>query len=141
MTLKRFSEEKRTQVDQLIAYAQLMGLSGSDLVSIGGKMVRDAKRVRKKANVEIIKGFECLPIGRDRKWAVNDRFKLKTTNSAYNFEFNGDGFRIKSLRTNAICNYRVNDPYEYELPSVSWAMRYRYTMLLHIAEGRFKLDF
>jgi hypothetical protein len=91
--------------------------------------------------VEIIKGFECLPIGRDRKWAINDRFKLKTAAGAYNFENTGDGFRVRSLRTDVVSHYHISDPYEFELPSVNWGVRYRYTMLLHIADGRFRLNF
>lgn len=141
MVLKRFSKEKRTQVDQLIAYAQLMGLTGEDLVSVGGKMARDAKRVRKIANMEIVKGFKCLPIGRGHRWDLGHRFKLKTATGAYNFEFTSDGYRVKSLRTNVVCNHRIADPYEYELPSVNWGVRYQYTMLLHISDGQFKLDF
>jgi hypothetical protein len=38
LLFKRFPADKQEQVRQLVAYAQLMGLDGKDLVSIGGKL-------------------------------------------------------------------------------------------------------
>jgi hypothetical protein len=40
LKLKRFSEDKHEQIEQLIVWCQMMGLTGRDLVSIGGKLDR-----------------------------------------------------------------------------------------------------
>lgn len=51
--LKRFSREKHDQIASLINYATLMGLSGKDLVSIGGKMERDSSSKERKERIAI----------------------------------------------------------------------------------------
>lgn len=141
MKLNRFSEDKQEQLEQFVAYAQLMGLSGRDLVAIGGKIDREEKKVRKDANMEIVRGFECLPIGADNKYDLDDRFKLKTVGGAYNFNSDGwNRWEIVSLKTKAKRSYYA-DPYDYELPKTDYRTRSRYAMLLEIAVGRFKLDF
>ena len=40
LIFRRFPEDKQEQIRQLVAYTTLMGLSGTDLVSIGGKLNR-----------------------------------------------------------------------------------------------------
>lgn len=143
--LNRFSEARQDQVEQLIAYAELLGLTGRDLVAIGGKMDREKSKVKKLANMEIIKGFECLPIGRDRfgrEMSLDFRFKLKTSAGNYNFT-NVDGWNIwevHSLKTKMKIDHPVN-MYEYELPKVSYQTRSRYAMLLDVASGKFLLNF
>ena len=140
--LNRFSEARQDQVDQLIAYAELLGMSGTDLVAIGGKMERERAKARKVANMEVVRSFECLPIGRDQ---INDhsiRFKLKTVHGAYNFE-NVDGWNyweVVSLRTKAKQTHRV-DLYAYDLPKAHYHTRSRYTLLLDIAAGKLPLNF
>ena len=140
--LNRFSEARQDQVEQLIAYAELLGLSGRDLVAIGGKMDRERAKVRKAANMEIVRSFECLPIGRDILSEHSIRFKLKTAAGAYNFE-NVDGWNmwtVTSLKTKATKTYYV-DMYEYELPKTHYRVRSRYAVLLDIASGRLQLNF
>lgn len=141
--LNRFSEARQDQVEQLVAYAELLGLSGSDLVAIGGKMDRERAKVRKAANMEIVRGFECLPIGRDRLTDDSFRFKLKTTSGAYNFDLL-DGWNIwevVSLRTKATKTHAASI-YDYDLPKTrSYRIRSRYALLLDIAAGKFLLNF
>lgn len=140
--LNRFSQARQDQVEQLVAYAELLGLSGRDLVAIGGKMDRERARAKKVANMEIVKGFDCLPIGRD---TINDysiRFKLKTVHGAYNFD-NVDGWNmwtVTSLKTKATKSHYV-DMYEYDLPKTHYRVKSRYAMLLDIASGKFQLNF
>ena len=140
--LNRFSQARQDQVEQLISYAELLGLSGRDLVAIGGKMDRERAKVRKAANMEIVRSFDCLPIGRDTINEHSIRFKLKTGAGAYNFD-NVDGWNmwtVTSLKTKATKNHYV-DMYEYELPKIHYRVRGRYAMLLDIASGKFLLNF
>ena len=141
--LNRFSDDKQDQIEQLIEYAQLLGLTGRDLVAIGGKIDRLQAKQRKAANMVIIKGFECLPIGKDTNtaWNLDKRFKLKTSTGTYNFETGGwDSWTVTNLKTKVKKGYNV-DPYEYDLPNTNWSTRQRYTMLLDIANGKFSLNF
>lgn len=141
MKLNRFSEDKQEQLEQFVAYAQLMGLSGRDLVAIGGKIEREQAKQRKLSNMEIVRGFECLPIGADTRHDLDTRFKLKTTTGSYNFENDTwDGWEVVSLKTKIKKMHRVHS-YEYDLPKTNYRTRHRYAVLLDIAAGRFKLDF
>ncbi len=139
--LKRFSDDKKEQLEQFVAYAQLMGLSGRDLVAIGGKIDREQAKQRKLANMEIIRSFECLTIGADTKHDLDRRFKLKTLHGAYNFDDDGwNRWEVTSLKTKVQRVHHV-DSYGYDLPKTDYRTRSRYAMLLEIASGRFKLDF
>lgn len=139
--LNRFSKDKQEQLEQFVAYAQLMGLSGRDLVAIGGKIDREQAKQRKIANMEIVRGFECLPIGADDKYQLDIRFKLKTVAGAYNFDDDGwNRWEVTSLKTKVQRVHHV-DTYDYDLPKTNYRTRSRYAMLLDIAAGKFKLDF
>jgi len=141
MKLNRFSEDKQEQLEQFVAYAQLMGLSGRDLVAIGGKIEREQAKQRKLSNMEIVRGFECLPIGADTRHDLDKRFKLKTVDGAYNFNDDGWGrWEVTSLRTKVKRAHSIfgND---YDLPKTDWRTRQRYAILMDIATGKFKLDF
>lgn len=143
--LKRFPKEKQEQIRQFVAYAQMCGLSGKDIRSIGDKLDRDRKAEERRANMETIKEFECLNIGvdakrSDKKHLLNDRFKLKTARGAYNFVYDYYGFRITSLTTKKSIVYRT-DPWKYELPQKDYSALTRYATLLDIVNGKLKLDF
>jgi hypothetical protein len=139
--LNRFSKDRQEQLEQFVAYAQLMGLSGRDLVAIGGKIEREQAKQRKLANMEIVRGFDCLPIGADTKHDLGKRFKLKTADGAYNFEYDGwSRWEITSLKTKAKQGHSV-DIWDYDLPKTDYRIRHRYAILLDIAAGKFKLNF
>jgi len=139
--LKRFPEAKHAQVEQLIVYAKLMGLTGRDLVSIGGKMDREERAIVIRENMSVINSFECLPIGKDSRYRVNERFKLKMAQGAYNFEYDTfDYWKVTSLRTGVRRSHQTN-VYDYELAKIDWRVKLRYAMLLDIASGKFLLDF
>lgn len=145
LVFKRFPTEKQDQVRGLVEYATLMGLSGKDLVSIGGKLDRLKKAIEKKGNLEIIKGFDCLLIGQDKsrsrkEEALDERFRLKTASGSYTFENQYNGFKITSNNTKVVVNHRV-DGYDYELGNVGWRRRARYGMLLDISRSKIVLNF
>lgn len=145
ITFKRFPESKQEQIRQFVAYAQMCGLSGKDIRSIGDKLDRQRKVEERKANMEIVKGFDCLNIGEDarrsdKKSRLNDRFKLKTARGAYNFRYDYYGYQVTSLTTKKTVNHRI-DGFSYELPQRDYSVLLRYATLLDIAHGKLKLDF
>jgi len=148
---KRFSADKQEQIQQFVAYAQMCGLSGKDIRSIGDKLDRDRKAEERRQNLEIVQGFECLPIGDDKRYKnhgvgyfnqiLDRRFKLKTARGPYNFKQDYNGWEIKSLETGTIKRHRV-EVYDYQLSESSgWERRMRYAVLLDISFGKLKLDF
>jgi hypothetical protein len=139
--LNRFSKDKQEQLEQFVAYAQLMGLSGRDLVAIGGKIEREQVKQRKLANMEIVRSFDCISIGADTKYELDKRFKLKTDIGAYNFEDQGwNRWEVASLKTKVKKTHHV-DTYDYDLPKTDYRTRQRYAMLLDIYFGKFTLNF
>lgn len=145
ITFKRFPESKQEQIRQFVAYAQMCGLTGKDIRSIGDKLDRQRKVEERKANMEIVKGFECLNIGEDarrsdKKYRLNERFKLKTARGAYNFRYDYYGYQITSLTTKKTVAHKT-DVWAYELPTRNYDEITRYATLLDIAHGKLKLDF
>jgi hypothetical protein len=146
LIFKRFPAEKQEQVRQMVAYAQLMGLTGKDLVSIGGKLDRMSAIQERKRNLEIIHGFSILPIGRDKEYkgsrledALDNRFKIKTAAGAYNFFYDYGGYNVKSATTGK--SVRYNPKGEYHLGNINWCRRVRYAMILDVAHGYLQLNF
>lgn len=141
---KRFPAEKQDQVRGLVNYATLMGLTGKDLVSIGGKLDRLKDQRELARNKEIVKNINAQPIGQDRKRydpeaAMDDRFKIIVVGGSYSFVRNySDGWKIQSSSTKVI---KTHQPDEYHLGRVGWRRRLRYAMMLDIANGKFQLNF
>jgi hypothetical protein len=148
ITFKRFSKDKQEQIRQFVAYAQMCGLSGKDIRSIGDKLDRDAKAVERRQNMEIVNGFECLAIGDDRRHRhhktyfrqiLDNRFKLKTARGDYNFKRDWASWEIKSLSTGVSKRYHPSE--DYELGVMNWDHHPRCAVLLDISFGKLKLDF
>lgn len=139
--LKRFSDAKYAQVEQLISYSQLLGLTGADLVSIGGRMQREAKQAIKLQNMRIIEGFVCLPVGR-KGHTIDQRFKIDGPNNHYRFENRGsDIWHVINIKNRKVKTHYPN-PWDKEIPRAKhWSTMVRYAMLLDVASGVFKLDF
>lgn len=145
LVFKRFPAEKQDQVRGLVNYATLMGLTGKDLVSIGGKLDRLKVAMERKSNMNIIAGYECLPIGQDRNSRnkdshMDERFRLKTAKGSYKFESDYSGWKITSS-TAVVKKFKSPDEYAYQLGNVSWRRRSRYSLLLDISAGKLVLDF
>jgi len=147
---KRFSKEKQEQVRGLVQYATLMGLSGKDLISIGGKLDRLKEQAERSRNIKIVEGYTLIPIGADAKLPkdrqqrqFNYRFKLKYPHGTYNFEYDGGGWRVTSLATKTVKHHSVNYWADnYALPrSFSYDKRRRCVMLLDLHNGKFQLNF
>lgn len=142
---KRFPAEKQDQVRGLVNYATLMGLTGKDLVSIGGKLDRLKASQELQRNKEILNSIDIHPIGGDkssssRQDKLDHRFKIKTTNGQYNFESDGyDRWRVTSLATKVVKTWQPKT--EDGIPKTHWRRRLRYAMMLDVAHGYFQLNF
>lgn len=139
---KRFSEAKQEQIRGLVQYATLMGLTGKDLVSIGGKLDRLKAQEERKRNMDIVNSFECLYIGKDRGLEINHRFRLKTANGDYRFERTwGDEWTVTSYQTKCTVRHSAY-VHQHNLPAKpGWDARIRYALLLDIDRGRLQLNF
>lgn len=142
LLFKRFPENKQEQVRQLVAYAQLMGLDGKDLVSIGGKLDRIKASAECKRNRSLVEtSFEFLYVGRDSgEYTLNNRWRIKTAGGSYTFEARGwDVYRVKSNRTGAVIEHRVTA--DYSLGTGDYYKRRRYAVMLDVCNGLLPLNF
>ena len=142
LLFKRFPAEKQEQVRQLVAYAQLMGLDGKDLVSIGGKLDRIKAAAEYKRNKSLVESsFIFLNIGRDTgEYSLNNRWRIKTAGGSYTFEATGwDMYRVKSNKTGGIINHRVTP--DYSLGTGDYYKRRRYAVMLDVCNGLLPLNF
>jgi hypothetical protein len=145
MKLKRFAESKQKQVDQFIAYAKLCGFSGSDLVSIGGKMTREDVKERVRQNLDIVENYTVYGIG--NRPASPGQFKIKTVDGTYNFRADTcNTYSITSLKSKRTIRYHP-DIWSYDLPKSSRYSstrnnkRWYQTLILDIANRKLLLDF
>lgn len=142
LLFKRFPVDKQEQVRQLVAYAQLMGLDGKDLVSIGGKLDRIKASAEYKRNKSLVESsFEFLYVGRDTdEYHLNNRWRIKTAGGSYTFTAQGwDVYRIKSNRTGTTIDHRVST--DYSLGSGDYYKRRRYAVMLDVCNGIIPLNF
>ena len=142
LLFKRFPAEKQEQVRQLVAYAQLMGLDGKDLVSIGGKLDRIRASAEYRRNKSLIESsFTFLPVGRDTgEYYLNSRWRIKTAGGSYTFTAGGWGeYRVKSNQTGIVRTHRATE--DYSLGTGDYYKRRRYAMMLDVANGIFPLNF
>lgn len=149
----RFPADKQEQVRQLVQFTTLMGLTGKDLISIGGSLERRKKTRERKANQETLKQFDCLLVGDDKKWEsdkwqkerrLDDRFRLVIRDRTYTFSHESwTEWSIVSKKTKKKVVHDVSpNLYEYALPrSSEWRREYRLILLMNIATGKLKLDF
>jgi hypothetical protein len=142
LLFKRFPVDKQEQVRQLVAYAQLMGLDGKDLVSIGGKLDRIKASAEYKRNRSLVEtSFEFLHVGRDSgEYTLNNRWRIKTAGGSYTFTAQGwDVYRIKSNKTGTVLDHRVTA--DYSLGTGDYYKRRRYAVMLDVCNGIIPLNF
>lgn len=150
MEFKRFSKDKQEQVRQFVAYAQMMGLTGKDIRSIGDKLDRMRLSEERKQNLEIVKGYNCLPIGNDRmvkpgkylEERLDYRFKLKAAQGAYNFVIDYNQVAVTNVKTKVKVTFPTAGAWDYELGNnLAYSRRIRYGILLLINAGQIQLNF
>lgn len=89
LEFKRFPAEKQEQVRGLVNYATLMGLTGKDLVSIGGKLDRIKVKQEITRNRAIVNGMDVRPVGKDKD--CNRRWAWKSADGTL-YHFTGGGW-------------------------------------------------
>lgn len=139
LVFKRFPADKQDQVRGLVNYATLMGLTGKDLVSIGGKLDRIKASRERIRNRELVETVKFAPIGSDSKSRLLERFKIKTTHGSYNFESQYNSWKVTSLKTKVT---KTHTPEWHDFGvRASWQKRAQQSMLLDVATGHFQLNF
>lgn len=139
--LKRFSADKQDQVEALVSYATMLGLTGSDLVSIGGKMNRMQASAERKRNTEIVAGMHTVSRGhRD----IDTDFKMQNAlGDWYVFRFTGwyqyGCWDVSNPKTKVMKSHVVTTA--YEVGGTGHRRRMKNLVLLDVYNGVFKLDF
>jgi hypothetical protein len=141
--LKRFPESKHEQIKQLMSYITMCGVSGRDLVSIGGYIDRqraNEQYYQAKARVqEYIDQKTICPISADKSDQIVNRFKFKTINGDYNFRGDWASWEVFSVKTKTRQRYQ---PTSRSWPGhLNWNRRSFYDMVLDIVEGNIQLNF
>jgi hypothetical protein len=142
--LKRFPESKHEQIRQLMSYIEMCGVSGRDLVSIGGYIDRRAASDRYQAAKERVKAFidqkTICPIGYNTEDQLANRFKYRGITGNYNFVRNGwSSWEVTSLKTKI--KKTINTSNRSWPSHVRWGQREFYDMVLDIADGNVQLNF
>ncbi len=137
--LKRFDPAKHDQLEGLLQWCQLMGLTGKDLVSLGGHIDRMQARAEVDRNRAILLGIKVDPVGSDRD--TDERWTIKTAQGRYLFEhgsFNGE-FVVTSYKTKV--KKRMKIQHYYEVGKQHWRRRQKQQILLNYHYGHILLDF
>ena len=135
LEFKRFSKDKQEQVRQLVAYTTLMGLTGKDLVSIGGKLDRIQQRKELERKLHIVKSYDVKPIGKDKK--AEGRFKLHLNGVWYHFTITYNTVQIANQTTKRAL--RQHYDVESGWGRVPWRLREVYHILWALHEGKIVL--
>ena len=75
LSFRRFSDDKQEQVRQLIVYTTLMGLTGKDLISIGGTLERLKERQEQTTNLHIAEGYAANVVTVGKTQSDRDRYE------------------------------------------------------------------
>ena len=134
--LKRFPKDKHEQIAGLVQYATLMGLTGKDLVSIGGKMDRDSVRKERKSRLEICDSM-VVPLKGKKEAFPNFKIMMGgrqlTARRQYSSEWKFYDGKNRLVGTWAYSWKSNAFPF-----SRDFAKQYYYLMLWDIYEGNFK---
>lgn len=141
--LKRFPEGKHEQIRQLMSYIEMCGVTGRDLVSIGGYIDRQRAKEQYQHAKERVQGYidqrVIRTIGADHPDQLINRFKFKTVNGDYNCEGNWSSWEVVSVKTKIRKTFH---PDERNWPGhLHWGRRSFYNMILDIADGNIQLNF
>lgn len=139
--LKRFDPTKHAQLEGLLQWVELMGLTGKDLISLGGHINRQQEAAEIRQNQAIVDGIGCQPIGKDKKDNMIYRWKYQQGDTWFHFEDVGGyqgGVKITNTRTKVTKKFR---PTSYPLGRRSYRWALRYNTMLDIVKGKILLDF
>ena len=143
LEFRRFPKEKQDQVRALVNYATLMGLTGKDLVSIGGKLDRiKASREKKQRNLiadEMIKNCELIGKDKNDGYArANPRRFVYTDSTGRKWRIEGLDFYGARITSDTGKAVRVRFAQRYDISGGKYDMK---QCLLNIHDGHVKLNF
>ena len=135
--LKRFDKAKHDQLEGLLEWCALMGLTGKDLVSLGGHIDRSQKTEEAKSNRALAETIKFDPVGNEVEKAT--KWSYDTPMGRYTFQDSSWGrIVVVSNKTKVRRNARVE---MYQLGRMSWQKRDRLNCALNIIHGQILLDF
>jgi hypothetical protein len=135
--LKRFDKDKHEQLEQLVAWCQLMGLTGRDLVSLGGHIDRALKTAKAKSNLSLAQTIQFDPVGGDTD--MSNKWSYKTLDGRYTFE-SSSWKQVYVVSNKTKVRKKFNLEY-YEIGRLGWQKRDRMQCALNLIHGRIVLDF
>jgi hypothetical protein len=147
--LARFPESKHEQIKQLMGYIQLCGVTGRDLVSIGGYIDRERKKETAKYNLARIADLDIQLIGADKKNTTRQewwqrRWRVVTSNGD-KYDFINDTwhhYRVYSHGTKITMTASPTNTYTGDWPNTwRWQKISAHEMMMDVADGRFLLNF
>jgi hypothetical protein len=147
--LARFPESKHEQIKQLMGYIQLCGVTGRDLVSIGGYIDRERKKEMSKKNLARIADLDIRAIGAAKKvkpeWPWwHHRWRVVTA-AGDKYDFTDDVWHHYKVYSHSTKTYKIASPTNQY--SGAWPTTWRYNkitaheMMMDVADGRFLLNF
>ena len=146
--LKRFPESKQEQIRQLMGYISLLGVSGKDLISIGGYIERSKKKEQAEHLRDIAMSYNPQHIRGDAQSRTNlcRRFKIEYQGRWYAFEM--EHYRHWKITSRQTGKRVTHSPAWHDWGA--WTQRRGYTarlelnmydVLLDIHDGRLQLNF
>jgi hypothetical protein len=144
LSFRRFPEEKQEQVRQLVAYTTLMGLTGKDLISIGGTLDRLKERQEQITNIHTAEGYAAtvITVGKTEHDKSNNfgRRWIYTDSSGTKWEFQTSSYyqcNVINRSTNKRNSFFLNTYINKYLKGKG----YMYNALLNLHHGKIQLNF
>ena len=135
--LKRFDKAKHEQLEGLLQWCALMGLTGKDLVSLGGHIERSQQAAEAKSNRTLAETIKFDPVASDTE--MSNKWSYLTPNGRYTFQDARWGqITVVGNKTKVRKNFRTE---MYQLGRIHWGKRDRLNCALNIINGRIVLDF
>jgi hypothetical protein len=135
--LKRFDKAKHDQLEGLIEWCLLMGLTGKDLVSLGGHLDRAQKATEATQNRTLADTIKFDPVGSDT--AMSERWSYLTPNGRYTFsDKSWERVTVTSNKTKVRKHFKLE---YYEIGRISWQKRDRMQCALNLINGNIQLNF
>lgn len=135
--LKRFDKAKHDQLEGLLEWCQLMGLTGKDLISLGGHIERSQQAAEAKSNRTLAETITFDTVGGDTE--MSNKWSYLTPDGRYTFQDARWGqVTVVSNKTKVRKNFRTE---MYQLGRMHWGKRDRLQCALNIINGRIVLDF
>lgn len=135
--LKRFDKAKHEQLEGLLQWCALMGLSGRDLVSLGGHIDRAQAAAEAKSNRALAETITFDSVGGDM--SMSNKWSYNTPNGRYTFQESTWGrVAVTSNKTKVRITIQIE---QYQLGRLHWQKRERLNCALNIIHGKIVLDF